>query len=244
MLGYSADEVYGKSSSIFHLESEVESWSKELSSQLNRKIEGFETFVALAKMGGQAEHEWTYVRKDGSHLTVNSKVTALLDTSNTITGFLGIILDITSRKQAEEALLLAKSLAEEANQTKSDFLANMSHELRTPLNSVIGFSSILLNTLAKKIDKKDITYLERIHENGKHLLMLINDVLDLSKIEAGRMELEIVEINLGVQIQEIVDQLESLVQKKPVKLLTIIPDDLEANLMPRKNETSPYEFDQ
>jgi len=182
-------------------------------------------------MGGQAEHEWTYVRKDGSHLTVNSKVTALLDTSNTITGFLGIILDITSRKQAEEALLLAKSLAEEANQTKSDFLANMSHELRTPLNSVIGFSSILLNTLAKKIDKKDITYLERIHENGKHLLMLINDVLDLSKIEAGRMELEIVEINLGVQIQEIVDQLESLVQKKPVKLLTIIPDDLEANLI-------------
>ncbi|MCF7823673.1 MAG: PAS domain S-box protein [Candidatus Marinimicrobia bacterium] len=231
MLGYTAEEVLGKPTSIFHIDAEVEAWSKDLSKQLGRDIDGFETFVALAKLGGQAEHEWTYVRKDGSHLTVNSAVTALRDTSDSITGFLGIILDITSRKQAESALILAKTMAEEANKTKSDFLANMSHELRTPLNSVIGFSSIMLSTLAKKLDEKNITYLERIHANGKHLLMLINDVLDLSKIEAGKMELEIVEINLGDQIREILDQLESLVKDKPVDLIAIIPDGLKSNFI-------------
>lgn len=231
MLGYKAEEVLGKPSSIFHIEAEVVAWSKELSEKLGRKIDGFETFVALAKLGGQSEHEWTYVRKDGSHLTVNSAVTALRDTSDSITGFLGIILDITARKEAEAALILAKTMAEEANRTKSDFLANMSHELRTPLNSVIGFSSIMLSTLAKELDAKNITYLERIHDNGKHLLMLINDVLDLSKIEAGKMELEIVEINIGDQIHEIVDQLKGLVKDKPVDLIPIIPKGLKSNFI-------------
>ena len=79
---------------------------------------------------------------------------------------------------------------ETANQHKSEFLANMSHELRTPLNAIIGFSEVLLERLFGELNDKQDDYLKDIHSSGKHLLQLINDILDLSKVEAGRMELE------------------------------------------------------
>ncbi|MDX1493339.1 MAG: PAS domain S-box protein, partial [Longimicrobiales bacterium] len=105
--------------------------------------------------------------------------------------------DVTQRERAEEALRIAKEEAEAANKAKSDFLANMSHELRTPLNSVIGFTNILLKNKDGRLNKKDVGFLERVLSNGKHLLALINEVLDLAKVEAGRMELIIEEVDLG-----------------------------------------------
>ncbi len=226
MLGYSSEEVIGKQSDIFHLDSEVKQRAAELSQTLGRPIQGFDTYVALAKLGGFSEKEWTYVRKDGSQLIVDSAVTATVDTTGRITGFLGIALDITQRKHGEEALRLAKSVAEAANQTKSEFLTNMSHELRTPLNSVIGFSNILLRNTNSKLDKKEITYLERILANGKHLLELINDILDLSKVESGSMDLEIVSFNIGDLIKDLIEQVESQVAHKPVNLVQDIPTKL------------------
>jgi signal transduction histidine kinase len=83
-----------------------------------------------------------------------------------------------------------------ANQHKSDFLANMSHELRTPLNAIIGFSEVLIDKMFGEVNDKQFDYLNDIHSSGKHLLSLINDVLDLSKIEAGRMELELSNFDL------------------------------------------------
>ena len=80
---------------------------------------------------------------------------------------------------------------EVANKHKSEFLANMSHELRTPLNAIIGFSEVLSERMFGELNEKQADYLKDIHESGKHLLSLINDILDLSKIEAGRMELEL-----------------------------------------------------
>ena len=80
---------------------------------------------------------------------------------------------------------------ETANQHKSEFLANMSHELRTPLNAIIGFSEVLLERLFGELNEKQDDYLKDIHSSGKHLLQLINDILDLSKVEAGRMELDL-----------------------------------------------------
>ena len=229
MLGYTAAEALGRVADFFHEPEEERARARELSEKLGRTIQGFETYIVLAQMGGLTEHEWTYVRKNGSHLTVNSAVTAIHDTEGNITGYLGVALDISERKRAEEALRLAKQVAEEANQTKSEFLANMSHELRTPLNSVIGFSNILLKNADGHLHEKDLTYLERIQANGKHLLSLINDVLDLSKIEAGRMELEWVEINVGQLIQDLISQVESQVRHKQVELVTDIPADLNAN---------------
>ncbi len=104
--------------------------------------------------------------------------------------------DITDRKIAEKHLLKAKREAEEANRLKSQFLSNMSHELRTPLNSVIGFSDILLKEVTGNLSQKQRKYTENVNKSGKLLLNLINDLLDLSKIEAGQMELTINKFNL------------------------------------------------
>jgi PAS domain S-box-containing protein len=133
--------------------------------------------------------------------------------------------DVTPRVRAEEALRVAKDEAEAANKAKSDFLASMSHELRTPLNSVIGFTNILLKNKGGRLNEKDTGFLERVLSNGKHLLALINEVLDLAKVEAGRMDLVIEDVDLGALCVETVQQLEGQARTREgrVRLLTEVP---------------------
>lgn len=134
--------------------------------------------------------------------------------------------DVTRRLQAEEALRIAKDDAESANRAKSQFLANMSHELRTPLNSVIGFANILLKNKGGNLVAKDLGFLERILANGRHLLSLINEVLDLAKIESGRLEVAEEEVDLAVFIRETIEQLEGQAREKAVALRADIPEPL------------------
>lgn len=128
--------------------------------------------------------------------------------------------------QRTSELQAALLVAERANRAKSDFLAHMSHELRTPLNSVIGFADILYKNKAQNQRTQDLIYIERIGANGRHLLALINNVLDLAKVEAGHMEVELTQISLATLIEEVAGQLGGALDHRRVPLVIDIPPHL------------------
>jgi signal transduction histidine kinase len=113
--------------------------------------------------------------------------TSIKNDRNILMGVVYVFTDITTQKQEKEKILNAKLSAEVANNTKSEFLANMSHELRTPLTSIIGFSDLLLEETYGELNDKQRKNLNNVSSSGKHLLDLINGILDLSKVEAGKM---------------------------------------------------------
>ncbi|MFZ2066165.1 MAG: PAS-domain containing protein, partial [Xanthobacteraceae bacterium] len=135
-------------------------------------------------------------------------------------------VDIHDRVQAEIELRQAKEAAESASRVKSSFLANMSHELRTPLNAIIGYSEILLEDATDRADKASMSDLEKIQAAGKHLLGLINDILDLSKIEAGRMDVYLEHIFLTRLIDEVKTIVEPMMKKNGNTLLVDCPQDI------------------
>ncbi|MDP8242567.1 MAG: HAMP domain-containing sensor histidine kinase [Candidatus Hinthialibacter antarcticus] len=136
---------------------------------------------------------------------------------------------LRANEQLQEAIQCAEQMtleAEQANQSKSLFLANMSHELRTPLNSIIGFTNILIKNKKSNFSEKDAAFLERILSNSNHLLKLINNILDLSKIESGRDELVCTTFSITELIDDLIREIEGQIADKPVKIRTTYPDDL------------------
>jgi signal transduction histidine kinase/ActR/RegA family two-component response regulator len=134
--------------------------------------------------------------------------------------------EINHRKSTQEELLKAKHAAEEANRAKSAFLANMSHELRTPLNAIIGYSEMLEEETRDSGPEENVRDLQRIQAAGKHLLSLINDVLDLSKIEAGKMTLHLEEFDLQPVIEGIITTLQPAAEKNSNKIAVHVAGDL------------------
>jgi signal transduction histidine kinase len=180
----------------------------------------------MAEEGSIGNLETNYYKKDGQPIPILLSGSAVKGAEGAIAGIVVIARDITERKRMDDELLKAKQAAETANQAKSEFLANMSHELRTPLNSIIGFSEVLFDQSFGPLNDKQKDYVNDVIESGKHLLSLINDILDLSKIEAGKME-------LSLHVFSLKDLLEGsliLIKEKAVKhnifLSTEIGDDV------------------
>ena len=185
--------------------------------------QAFDDEQRLIQTGQPMTKEEKETWPDGSVSWALSTKMPLRDEDGNIVGSFGISRNVTARKRAEEAMRQARDAAEEANRTKSQFLANMSHELRTPLNSVIGFAGILLKNKGGNLRPSEINFLERIQANGKHLLLLINEILDLSKIEARKLELQLAPVALDTLIRETIAQQEGLVRDRPVQLLAALP---------------------
>lgn len=142
-------------------------------------------------------------------------------------GVVGIRTDITELKRREQALISAKEAAEFANRSKDEFLANVSHELRTPLNAVIGFSEVLAAEMFGPLGA-DVyrDYAAHIHESGRHLLALINDILDLSKIEAGKLELHEERVSIRQAVETSLTLVAERARQGQVELSSAVPDDL------------------
>ncbi|WP_170578574.1 response regulator [Ruegeria arenilitoris] len=134
--------------------------------------------------------------------------------------------DITTQKQVESELRVAKDIAESANKTKSTFLANMSHELRTPLNAIIGYSELMLEEAIDQNDEANLSDLRKIQSAGKHLLALINDILDLSKIEAGKMEFNLETFDVFQMVKDVDTTVRPLAEKNSNILEIACPEDV------------------
>jgi PAS domain S-box-containing protein len=169
------------------------------------------------------------LHKDGREFPVD----VALDYSDAVDGGVAVayVIDITEQKAVESALSNAKEAAEAANKSKSLFLANMSHELRTPLNAILGYAQILRQ--GKEVNEQQIKGLDTISSSGRHLLQLINDLLDLSKIESGRMELQMVSFDLPGFLFNIKDMMEVKAKEKQIEFQyeydTALPDGIVAD---------------
>ena len=199
MLGYEADELIGQP---MH---RVAHHSKASGAQY--PVEEWPILQAATKGVACEVDDEVLWRKDGQPLQVEYAASPVRERGR-ISGAVVNFRDITARKRTEIELIVARDAAEAASRAKSDFLARMSHELRTPLNSIIGFANVLLKNKRADLSDANMSYLGRIAANGRHLLGLINDILDLSKIEAGRMTLELGPVRLDTLVSETVSECE------------------------------------
>ena len=175
----------------------------------------------VARDRGYHRFEWMHRRSDGSEFPVEVTLTPVR--LNGRDAILAVWHDIAERKAVEAALRAARDAAESANRTKSDFMTRMNHELRTPLTAIIGFSRVLLQGKQGTLSEGAQRYTDRIRANGMHLLSLINQILDVAKVEAGRMALEPEPIAVDELVREIVHMLESTADVKGIVLRTELP---------------------
>ena len=196
--GYTTSEILGKHFSIFYPPE-----------SLARKQPAYE--LEVAARDGSFEDEGWRVRKDGSLFWSTVIITAMRDASGKLIGFSKVTRDLTERRAAQErAVADARRIAEAeaANKTKSAFLASMSHELRTPLNAIGGYADLLLFGVAGELISEQRDYLDRLRRSQQHLLAIINDLLNFSRIEAGRINYDMHPMSLGDAVRAVLPMVE------------------------------------
>lgn len=179
--------------------------------------------------GERVEHfETVRVRKDGAQVPVSLTVSPLKNAEGAITGASIIARDITERMQAEESVRLAKEEAERANLAKSEFLSRMSHELRTPLNAILGFGQLLEMDGVAPEQRESV---RQILKAGRHLLDLINEILDIARIEAGRLALSSEPVNVGDALHEALDLIRPLAVERTIHLQDDLGVDTDRHVL-------------
>lgn len=223
MLGYSAEEITQKTVQDLTHPDDLE---KSLIS-MRQALEAPEHLRGYSR-------EKRYVAASGRTVWSLITVTLLRDETGEPDYFVTVVEDISHRKRHEEQLRQARDEAERANRAKSTFLANMSHELRTPLNAILGFAEMMDEQIHGEIPPKYRDYASHIRKSGRHLLDLINEILDLSRIEMGKLELDVGDYDLPVLGQEVLDLLAMRAQMASVELeLQVQPDEFPIVKMDR-----------
>ena len=180
--------------------------------------------LARAASEGRFEYEGWRVRADGTEIWAKITMTAMRDDSGRLRGYGKVIRDLTERKRLESSLESKNVDLERAIRAKDHFLASMSHELRTPLNAIIGFTGTMLMRLPGPLTSDQESQLRTVQSSARHLLSLINDLLDLSKIESGKVELQRERLSCQKIIDEIRPALAQLASAKRLKLDTRLQD--------------------
>jgi len=206
--GYTADEIIGKHFSIFYTQEDLDDGkpAREL---------------RIATKTGVYEEEGWRLRKDGTRFWANVVITALRKKDGTLAGFAKVTRDLTERRaQQEKAIEAARqaAIADEANRAKSDFLAAMSHELRTPLNAIGGYTELLAMGVRGPVTPEQLEDLERIKRSQQHLLGIINDILNFSRIEAGQMTYDLAAVPMSEVIEAVGHMIEPQTVTKGLKL--------------------------
>lgn len=199
--GYASEELIGQSHGIIRHSDTPKSTIEEL----------WENLQSGKPWRGQLKNR----HKDGHAYYLASHILPILDADGRICEYMSISEDITEMVELKETLETAKIMAERANEAKSQFLSSMSHELRTPLNAIIGFSQLLA---LSDLSDKQRAQLENINKSGRHLLYLINDILELSRIESGQLEMSLERVSLAELIKDVLSMVEPLAKQKQVAL--------------------------
>jgi PAS domain S-box-containing protein len=206
--GYAADEIVGRHFSVFY---PPEPRAAKFPEQV---------LEAAATMGRFEDEGWR-VRRDGSLIWASVVITALRAEDGTLVGFAKVTRDLTERREAEQrALEDARRVAEmeAANRAKSEFLATLSHELRTPLNAIGGYTDLLALEVAGPVSDQQREYLDRVRTSQQHLLGLVNDLLNLARLEAGRIEFDIRPVNLDALLHDVEGMIQPELQADGVRL--------------------------
>jgi PAS domain S-box-containing protein len=221
LLQYSPIDIEHKFTPLlFHLESELHQKMSFRCDQAFSCLDYLEQLIAMPN----GESEWTFVKKSGAEFPAQISITAVYDNLNSQTGYLILASDMSERKRTEKLLIEAKNQAEQNDRMKSEFINMMSHELRTPLTVILGYLPILQNKDFPISPEEIYSIADEMQSSGDHLLQLINDLLDLSKIEAGKLALKKERLSLKPILAEAIETFRNKADSKGLKLICHCPN--------------------
>ncbi len=229
MLGYTDKEVVGRITPLpFHEPREIVERASELG-----VAPGYNVVTHTLAVGSEQDtRDWTYVRKDGSRLSVSLSATAVRDENGHPQSYLSVVRDVTDRRAAEQALVFALDKERETNhrmleldRAKGEFVSAVSHELRTPLTSIVGYTELLAEANADNLTVDQLRLVERIDRNGERLLHLVEDLLTLARVEDGSFTLDRAPTDLRAAVRASTDEVAHSAHQSRVALHVHLPTD-------------------